>query len=443
MNLQKITSTSGGKCTEKQILNFANQLFWYCFLAYVCSYIGRKNFSACLPEMIKENFLTEEFGGYISAAYMIVYGVGQLVNGILGSRYQPKYMIGIGLFGATICNFFMGVLSSKELMVFVWAANGIFHSMLWAPIIRVFTDQIPDERRIRAGANIGAACSVGAILALVIPGQMIKYGCDWRTVFFVSAIILFVAFIVWVLGNRYLRNYLNLMDIVCKQERVRMFAQTSTVGGETSNNDEATQKYTIIGVVVASGIWLILFGLLFNGALRDGVESWVPTFLYKQFNTSPAFAATISVIVPIVSISGTYFSNWLNNKHIKNELHTAGWMFVIASLAVLGIYLTRNTNAIICVVFLSISVAAMWGSNHMFLTRLPYHFAKYGLSAAMTGAFNSIIYFASALAAGLYGILAARVGWDKLIIVWLIAGIGGTIFCFLSGRAWLKSRPSE
>ena len=193
----------------------------------------------------------------------------------------------------------------------------------------------------------------------------------------------------------------------------------------------------------SSGIWLILFGLLFNGALRDGVESWVPTFLYKQFNTSPAFAATISVIVPIVSISGTYFSNWLNNKHIKNELYTAGWMFVIASLAVLGIYLTRNTNAIICVVFLSISVAAMWGSNHMFLTRLPYHFAKYGLSAAMTGAFNSIIYFASALAAGLYGILAARVGWDKLIIVWLIAGIGGTIFCFLSGRAWSKSRPSE
>lgn len=443
MNLQKITSTSGGKWSEKQILNFSNQLFWYCFLAYVCSYIGRKNFSACLPEMIRENFLTEEFGGYISAAYMIVYGVGQLVNGILGSRYQPKYMIGIGLFGATICNFLMGMLGSKQIMIAVWAANGIFHSMLWAPIIRVFTDQIPDECRIKAGANIGAACSVGAILALVIPGVMIKYGCAWRTVFFVSSVILFVAFIVWVLGNRYLHKYLQLMDVVCKQERVKIFAQTSTVGGEITNNEEITQKFTIISVVAASGIWLILFGLLFNGALRDGVESWVPTFLYQQFKTQPAFAATISVVVPIVSISGTYFSNWLNNYHIKNELYTAGWMFVIASLAVFGIFLTRNTNAFICVIFLSISVAAMWGSNHMFLTRLPYHFAKYGLSAAMTGAFNSIIYFASALAAGLYGILAPKFGWPVLILVWLGAGICGTIFCFCSGRAWEKNRPQD
>lgn len=389
--------------------------------------------------MITEGLLTKTYGGYITTAYMLVYGVGQMVNGILGSRYQPKYMIGIGLFGATICNLLMGLISSVWLMVVVWAANGLFHSMLWAPIIRVFTDQIPDERRLRCGANIGAACSVGAILAFVIPGVMLKYFA-WQSVFFLSSAILFVAFLVWVVGHRYLREYLKLMDVVCTRDRVKQFAQTSTVGGETTVNTAPPKKYSIIGVIAATGIWVILFGLLCNGALRDGVESWVPTFLNEQFKLTPSRASMITVVVPIVSISGTYTANWLNNKHIKNELYTAALMFIVAVLAVLGIYFTRNINAWVCVIFLSLSTAAMWGSNHMFLTQLPYHFAKYGMSAAITGAFNSIIYFSSALCAGIYGILADRMGWTTLIFVWLVLGLAGVLFCYVSGRSWQKHR---
>lgn len=439
MNLQTISQTSDSRWTQKQILAFANQLFWFCFLAYVCSYIGRKNFSACLPEMITEGLLTKTYGGYITTAYMLVYGAGQMVNGILGSRYLPKYMIGTGLLGATICNLLMGLVSNVWIMVLVWALNGLFHSMLWAPIIRVFTDQIPDERRLRCGANIGAACSVGAVLAFVIPGIMLKF-TTWRCVFFVSAAILFVAFIVWVLGHRFLREYLKVMDVVCTKERVKQFAQTSTVGGDTTTTQ--IKKHSIIGIIVASGIWLMLFGLLCNGGLRDGVESWVPTFLKEQFDLTSSMASLIAVVVPFVSVLGTYTANWLNNRHIKNELYTAALMFGIAVFAVLGIYFTRNTNAWICVSFLSLSTAAMWGSNHMFLTQLPYHFAKYGMSAAVTGAFNSIIYFASALCAGFYGFVADRMGWTALILVWLVLGIAGVFFCCVSGNRWQKSRDN-
>lgn len=389
--------------------------------------------------MIKEGLLTKTYGGYITTAYMLVYGAGQMVNGILGSRYQPKYMIGIGLLGATVCNLLMGILDSPWLMVVVWAANGLFHSMLWAPIIRVFTDQIPDERRLRCGANIGAACSVGAILAFVIPGVMLKY-YPWQNVFYVSAAILFFAFIVWVVGHRYLKDYLTLMDVVCTRNRAKHLAQSSSVDENAKKTITSPKKYTIIGVIAASGIWLMLFGLICNGALRDGVESWVPTFLKEQFNLTSSKASLIAVIVPLVSISGTYSANWLNNKHIKNELYTASLMFIIAVLAVLGIYFTRDTNALVCVLFLSISTAAMWGSNHMFLTQLPYHFSKYGMSAAVTGAFNSIIYFSSAFCSGLYGILADRVGWTFLIFIWLILGMLGFVFCFYSGKNWSKNR---
>lgn len=439
MNSQEIAQVSHGKITQKQVIHFANQLFWYCFLAYLCSYIGRKNFSACIPAMIEDGFLTKTFGGYISASYMIVYCAGQLINGILGSRYKPVYMISIGLFGAAVCNLLMGVMPSAIPMPVIWAVNGLAHSMLWAPIIRVFTDQIPDERRLWAGANIGASCCLGAVLAFVIPAIVLKYS-TWRNVFFLSSIILFASFFIWILGNHKLRDYLKFIGITCKHERAHVYKKTSRDDNDVNLTNAHPKKNTLIGIVLASGIWMVFFALLCNGALRDGVESWVPTFLKEQFNISTSLASLISVVVPVVSISGTYTSNWLNNRYIKNELYTAGIAFIIASVAVLGIFFTRNTNALVCALFLSISTAAMWGANHMFLTQLPYNFAKYNLSASATGLFNSVIYLSSAISSGIYGILADNVGWEVLIYVWFFAGIAGVIFCYVTGKSWAKKR---
>lgn len=439
MKLSTISTTSNGLWTQQQIKRFAIQLFWYCFLAYVCSYIGRKNFSACLPEMIEEGFLTKTVGGYITTAYMLVYGTGQLVNGALGSRYKPVYMIGVGLFGAAGCNFLMGIMPSAMPMPIIWAANGLFHSMLWAPIIRVFTDQIPDEQRLSAGANIGASCSVGAILAFVIPAVMLKF-YSWRCVFFVSSLILFLSFVIWVLGNHHLRKYLRLMDVVCTNERTRLFAQTSTAGDGVAESTKP-RKYSLLSIMLATGIWVVFFALLCNGALRDGVESWAPTFFKEQFGISSSKAALMSVVIPIISISGTYTSNWLNNRYIKNELYTACLMFVIASVAVLACYFMRHTNVLICAVFVALSTAAMWGANHMFLTQLPYHFATYGLSAALTGLLNGFIYFSSALSSGLYGIIADRIGnWDVIIRIWFISGVAGIFFSYIAGKSWKKKR---
>ena len=49
-------------------------------------------------------------------------------------------MIGTGLCGAGLCNVIMGFAPVAGIMPLIWAFNGLFHSMLWAPIIRTFTD---------------------------------------------------------------------------------------------------------------------------------------------------------------------------------------------------------------------------------------------------------------------------------------------------------------
>lgn len=428
-------ASASAEWTPARVGHCASQLFLYCFLAYTCSYIGRKNFSACLPAMIEEGMLTKTLGGYITTAYMLCYGAGQMINGIIGSKVKPRFMIGTGLCGATVCNLAMGLVPSAAVMPVVWALNGIFHSMLWAPIIRTFTDLLPNGRKEVAGTNIAASCSIGAVLAFLIPGFVLRFA-DWRVVFYVSGGILLVAFLVWVFGNRYLGKYNRMMEEACRIERAAIRERAVTEAAA----DNRKVKRSLLGVMLASGLWVVLFGLLCNGALRDAVESWAPVFLSDQFGLDSSAAAIIAVIIPLVSVTGTYFANWLFEKKLKNELTTACVMFGIAAVCVGGLYLCRGVHALHCSVFMAVAVSAMWGANHMFLTVVPYHFAPLGMTSAVTGTLNSIIYFATALCASLYGILADKLGWNVMILIWLGIGLFGAVLCLAGSGLWAKKR---
>ncbi len=430
-------ATASEEWTSRRVGRCATTLFLYCFLAYACSYIGRKNFSACLPAMIEEGFITKTFGGTVNLAYMLVYGAGQMLSGIVGSKVKPRYMIGMGLCGAGLCNLAMGWIPVAEIMPLIWALNGLFQSMLWAPIIRTFTDLLPAGRREKAGTNISASCSVGAVLAFLIPGFILRFA-GWRVVFFISSSILLAAFLVWVIGNRLLAGFTRMMEDVTRRERAAILERAKA---ETATVDEHRRvKRSLPAIILASGLWVILFGLVCNGALRDAVESWAPTFLSDQFGLDGSMAAIISVIIPIVSVSGTYIANWLQERFIHNELRTVAVMFAAAVLCVGGLFLCRETNALLCAVLMAVSVSAMWGANHMFLTVVPYHFAPLGLSAAVTGFLNGIIYFATALCSGLYGLLADKLGWIPLMGIWFGIGVTGILVCLLGSGLWGRKR---
>ncbi len=429
-------ATAGSEWPPRRVGRCASQLFLYCFLAYACSYIGRKNFSACIPAMIEDAFLTKAFAGTVTTAYMLIYGIGQLCSGIVGSRVKPRYMIGTGLCGAGLCNLSMGLTPVAAPMPVIWAINGLFHSMLWAPIIRTFTDLLPSDRRSAAGTNIAASCSVGAILAFLIPGIVLRFA-GWRVVFFVSGGILLVCFLVWVMGNRFLAGYTRMMEDACRAERAALRGRAVV---NTTDKHNKPKSRSLPAVIMASGLWLVLFSLFCNGALRDAVESWAPTFLSEQFGLDSSLAAIISVIIPVVSVTGTYVANWLHERFIHNELYTACIMFVAATFCVGGLFLTREVSAVLCALFMAVIISAMWGANHMFLTAIPYHFAPLGLSAAVTGFLNSVIYFSTAFCSGLYGKLAELIGWNYLILIWLGVGIFGIVFCLAGAGLWGRKR---
>ena len=434
----------GGGWSARRVNRSATQLFLYCFLGYACSYIGRKNLSACVPAMIEEGLLTKIDAGTVTTVYMICYGLGQLVSGVLATKIKPKYMIGIGLGGAGLCNLAMGLVPSSLWMPLIWGCNGIFHSMLWAPIIRCFTDLLPHDRSVRAGTNIAVSAPVGTVLAFLIPGIVLKFA-SWRSVFYIAGGMLLVACLIWVLGNVFLKDYVRMMEERCYAERAELRDERPVLRAEQDDREPSAGKHprrsarpSLITVWIASGLWMILFGLFCNGALRDAVEVWAPTFLAEQFKLDSFMAALISVIIPVVSTAGTYVAHWLHTRLIRNELYTAGIMFGVAIACICGLLLSMHVSAWVSVCLIAVSVSAMWGANHMFLTVIPYHFARYGMSAAVTGFLNSVIYFSTALCSWFYGFLASRIDWTFLTVVWLAVGVVGVLACGVCGFFWAR-----
>lgn len=439
MKESKVLSSAerSGGWSARRVSCCATQLFLYCFLGYACSYVGRKNLSACLPAMIEEGLLTKIEAGTVTTVYMICYGLGQLISGVLGTKIKPKYMIGIGLCGAGVCNLAMGLVPSSFWMPLIWGCNGIFHSMLWAPIIRCFTDFLPRDRSERAGTNIAVSAPVGTVLAFLIPGIVLKFA-SWRVVFYIAGGMLLVACLIWVLGNAFLKDYIGMMEERCRTEREALRDAQEDREPPAGKHHRRGAGPSLVAVWIASGLWMILFGLFCNGALRDAVEVWAPTFLAEQFKLDSFVAALISVIIPVVSTAGTYVAHWLHTRLIHNELYTAGIMFVVAVACIGGLLLSMQVSAWLSVCLIAVSVSAMWGANHMFLTVIPYHFARYGMSAAVTGFLNSVIYFSTALCSWFYGFLASRIDWTFLTVVWLGVGVVGVLACGVCGFFWAR-----
>lgn len=416
---------SSSTWTDREVDRAALRLFLLCFLAYAFCYIGRHNFSACLPAMIADGTLTKPVGGYITTAYMIVYGTGQLLSGIIGTRVSPQRMISCGLLGAGLANVCMSLCTRPLVMGLVWSVNGLFQSMLWAPVIRAFTDQMPERARYKAGVNIAVTCPVGTILAYLIPALFLRIA-DWRTVFVVSGLCVLAAFAVWVLGNCSLKSYLAMMDASCRASRAASDKQGRS--GQTS----------LLAVLLPSGLLPILLCLLCNGSLRDAVSSWAPTFFTEQFGMKPEGAAILSVVIPTVSVSGAYVATWLDKHFLHNEVFTGGVMFLTSAVCIIGIRLFGSTSPVLCAVCLAVSISSMWGANTMFLTMLPYHFSGLGLSASVTGFLNCFIYFSSAASTSLYGLASEKAGWSALTLIWLGISAAGILFCAVFGVMWKR-----
>ena len=396
-----------------------------CFLIYASSYIGRLNYSAALTELIADQILTKAQGGMISTIYFAVYGAGQLVNGLLADRHDPMKQVLIGVTGSAVLNYLFLKCNTYGAMLIVWGLNGYVQALIWAPMFLLVSQHMSREFRPQALMLINMAPAAGTILGYLF-SSLVLWQFPWQSLFTGAALVLAGGSVLWILG--------------CKHAfRGARLAEEQTPEWKPSGNPVRLEREKLSRVVMLSGVGMLILPAMIQGMLKDGVTSWVPTYLTERFSLPPQIAVAVTILLPVVNILGAA-GVYLFLRKIPNEATAMGVLFLCAGGGLLALQLVGQISALLSAGLLALVTAGMMSVNVIICSEVPLRFSVFGKSASVSGFMNACGYIGAA--ASMYGIavLSERYGWTVTQWVWIGSCLLAAVLSLSVGKRWMEFR---
>lgn len=397
---------------RKQVLIF--QIL--CCAIYFTSYITRINYAAALLEIVQSLNTSKQIASIAITGSFFAYGAGQLINGIIGDKIQPRTMIIWGLLLTSICNLLIPLLPNIYIMTVIWCFNGFFQAMLWPPLVRIMAENLQEKDYIRACVLVSSAASIGTIIVyLLVPVCILVY--NWKMAFIIPAVFSLAVIAIWTAVTQKLpiNN-----EIVC----------------ENTNNimqkDKKAEKK-----LIASTLLPIIIVIVLQGILRDGITTWMPIYISEVFNYGSSLSILSTVVLPVFSIFSVSVASMIN-KIIKNEAVIATIMFAIGCIASFFMIPSFSSSAFISIFLMAVITGCMHGVNLMLISKMPSRFLKLGRVSSVSGLLNAFTYLGSAIS--IYGIaaLSDNYGWMLTTVIWTIVALLGTIVCIYCIYVWSK-----
>lgn len=411
---------------------FVKKLFFLCWLVYCTSYIGRLNYSAAMTVLINENVLDSGQAGFISMLYFFAYGIGQLVNGFLGDRINPKRMILIGMGVSAAANACMGLSGDFVVMALIWGINGYFQAMIWAPIIRIFAEMLNKDDKINCSVNISSSGVVGTLLSYLLSAVLIAR-FPWKSVFFVASILLFLVAVVFWFGFQSVLSYSN---------RNSEGKRDITEGDKEGTKEKSVQRTDFKTLLFCSEILFILIPIIIHGVLKDGVTAWVPTYISANFGLAPSFSILLTTVLPIVNLTGAY-AGWAIYRRMRENIAKSNMVFFICSVAALILLLAfGRVSVILTVVLLAVITSSMMAVNTLSISIYPLRFEKDGRVSSVSGFLNAMAYIGTAISTFVVGLLVKYRGWQYTIFTWLFITVIASAICLLAAKKFRKGEKS-
>ncbi len=377
---------------------------------YFASYVTRINFATVISEFITAEAVRKTEASIILTAMSITYGFGQLLSGYLGDRVNPSYLIFAGLFTSTLMNVLLPIVAPNiAMMTAVWAVNGLAQAFMWPPLIKILIATLSNDDYLRAMPLFGISTGGGTVCVYLVAPLLINL-FSWRAVFVFSAIFGGVAAFAWLIASKKL-----LGDVQFDYSKVRRDKRIR----------ESDVKIPVLLMIV------IIIPIALQGALRDGITTWVPSFIAETFNISNDKSILTSVILPTFHI----LFNFVVYKFLKLMRNN-----VFASIGTLFLLL-----ALFCTMLTVFGTQALWfalpllagisgfvhGTNSLQTCCIQRYFPKTGNVAFISGLLNSAVYVGSSVSTYAFAAITDNFGWNMTIVSWVIIAAVGALLSVL------------
>lgn len=380
------------------------RIIFICWLAYTAAYVGRLNYNASIVALIADLGVTKAEAGLVSSFFFFAYGAGQLVNGILSKKYNAKIMIFASLITSAVLNLIMPLCNDISIMKFVWMFNGMAQSVLWSTLIKTLSDIVSEKMLPKAILVMSTTVAVGTFVSYGVSALCVNFGA-WRTVFYIASAVLALSAFVWI-------------SLYGKSEE-------SDVPKEIKKDEKIKMgKGIIIALIVTA------FAGMANGFIKDGINTWVPSVLYEEFNVSQSFSILLTLLLPLLSTFGAAI---IKKIHEKIESHAVMncIMFAFSAIICGGILFSMKIHSIAAVMVCFILVAcAMAMINNVITSMFALDNRRLLNAGFAAGLLNTFCYIGSTTTSYALGAVSQSSGWNAVFVIMLSVCAAACVICF-------------
>jgi sugar phosphate permease len=158
-------------------------LTWVTYASY---YLGRKGLSVVKARLVGTSVVGEGALALIDGAYLAAYAVGLPASGVLGDRFGPRRLLGVGLAASAAACALFGLSSGAAAFLIAFTANGLAQSTGWPGTNRAMADWTPPAVRGRVMGAWATCYQAGGIAATALATWLLARS-GWRAAFLVPA----------------------------------------------------------------------------------------------------------------------------------------------------------------------------------------------------------------------------------------------------------------
>jgi len=342
--------------------------------------------------MIRTGAFDAKTLGNMSSVFFAMYGIGQLINGILGERVRIQYMAGGGLLCSALCIMVLLLSRSPAVVIPVWGLFGLALAMLYGPIVKTVSENM-SETAIRFTMVF---ISFSAYAGVSLSGFAAAFFPTWQGAFLSSAVFLAI------LGIASL-----VLFPVMEHKGWISFKREKTEQIPAKEFIRQMLKYGVVFMGIVTAL---------TGTVRNAVLFWMPTYMIEYLTFPPETAAVLFSSITLVQMSSKLLALLLYRLFRQNIYRMTTVMFLISGISFLGMF--KFSHAWVNLCFFVVVILATYCIETLTWVVYCPGFRTVGKVSVVTGLLDSISYLGATIANLVFSNASVSIGWRNMILIW-------------------------
>jgi len=391
--------------------NLTKTLTLLFLITYTVSYITRINLGAVVVEIEKVGAFSRKVLSMAVTGSCITYGLSQVISGMAGDRFSPKKLVFLGLLATSCINLSIPFCTSPGPLIILWSANGFAQAFMWPPIFKLMVSHFKGNDYKTSAVTISWGASLGTIVVYFAAPILILF-FNWKAVFLFSAICGFIMMYFW---NR------SCIDVDTK--------------GNTTQVQEKTDNSRVLLTPIMIGV---LLSIILMGMLRDGIQTWMPTYIDETYNLGSGISILTGVLLPVFSVICTFIASKIYVKKFTNPVLCSFFAYLFGLIATLLLFFFTGKNAAISVFSSALLSGAMHIVSSMLTAMVPQFFHNNKRVTTISGVINASAYVGSAISSYAIAYFSKLFGWTFTTLSWIAIALSGTVLCMVLTKPFEK-----